>query len=73
MPINAGAIALGHCYVTAGGEVRKIVGANATIVTYVVRADLAFPTSDPEEWHYSNRDVFSQQVAHEVLGDWRHE
>jgi hypothetical protein len=71
MPINAGAICLGHCYVTAGGEVRKIIETKAAIITYVVRGKIAFPTWDPGEWHYSNREVFAQEVTHEVPCDWQ--
>ncbi len=71
MPINAGSIRLGHCYVTAGGEVRKVVEVHGDNVAYVVRGKLAFPTWDKGKWHSVPRGWFANQASQEVPCDWQ--
>jgi hypothetical protein len=71
MSINAGAIRLGHCYVTAGGELRKVIDAQGEMITYVVRGKLAFPTWDKQRWRIESRGGFAHEVAREVSCDWR--
>jgi len=71
MPISAGSIRLGHCYVTAGNAVRKVIEIDRTAVTYVVRGKLAFPTWDRRLWHSTDREAFAREVAREVPCDWR--
>ena len=51
MPINAGAIRLGHCYATAMGQVRKVIEVGPSFIVYVNRGKLAFPTWDRKRWH----------------------
>jgi len=62
MPINAGSIRLGHCYATAGGDVRKAIEVQGDNITYVVRGKLAFPTWDKASWHSVPRDWFATQA-----------
>jgi hypothetical protein len=71
MPINAGSIRLGHCYATAGGEVRKVIEVQGEAVTYVVRGKLAFPTWDKEKWRTTARETFAHEVTREVPYDWQ--
>ena len=71
MPINAGSIRLGHCYATAGGDVRKVIEVQGDNITYVVRGKLAFPTWDRAKWHSVPRDWFATQVSREVPCDWQ--
>ena len=73
MPISAGSIRLGHCYVTAANAVRKIIEIDGMAVTYVVRGKLAFPTWDSRLWHTTNREVFAREVMREVPCDWQAE
>ena len=69
MSVNAGSIRLGHCYATAGGEVRKVIEAQTETVTYVVRGKLAFPTWDKGKWRIISREAFAYEVERAVPCD----
>ena len=71
MPINAGSIRLGHCYATAGGEVRKVIEAQTETITYVVRGKLAFPTWDKLNWRIAARETFAYEVTRAVPCEWQ--
>jgi hypothetical protein len=71
MPINAGSISLGHCYATAGGDVRKVIEVQGETVTRVTRGKLAFPTWDREKWHTVRREAFAYGVMQKVPSDWQ--
>lgn len=71
MPISAGSIRLGHCYLTAGNAVRKVLEIDGMSVTYVMRGKLAFPTWDRRQWQMTTREAFAREVAREVPCDWR--
>jgi hypothetical protein len=73
MPINAGAIRLGHCYATAGGDLRKVIEVRGDIITYFVRGKLAFPTWDKAKWRSVSRGAFTYEVTREVPCDWQPE
>ena len=73
MAISSGAIRLGHCYVTSGGDVRKIIEIKGEQVTYVVRGKLAFPSWDQKLWRSTSRDAFAHEVKAEVPYDWQPE
>jgi hypothetical protein len=72
MPINAESIRLGHCYATAGGDVRKVIELQSDIITYVIRGKLAFPTWDKAKWRTTPRETFAYEVGREVPCDWQH-
>lgn len=71
MPINAGAIRLGHCYATAMGQVRKVIEVGPSFIVYVNRGKLAFPTWDRKRWHSVSPGAFAREVLHEVPCDWQ--
>jgi hypothetical protein len=71
MPINAGAIRVGQCYATAGGEVRKVIEVQSQTITFVVRGKLAFPTWDKGKWRIAARDTFAYDVTRQVPCDWQ--
>ncbi len=71
MAISSGAIRLGHCYVTAEGDVHKILEIKGEQVTYVVRGKLAFPSWDQKLWRSTSRDTFAHEVKAEVPCDWQ--
>ena len=70
MPINPTSISLGHCYATAGGELRKVIQVQGGDVTYVVRGKLAFPIWDREKWQTLRREPFANEVTRELPCDW---
>ena len=73
MPIDAGSIRLGHCYLTGTNQVRKVVEIDRIAVTYVARADgkLTFPTWDRRRRKTVTRKDFAVEVMREVPCDWR--
>ena len=73
MPVDGRSIRLGHCYVTAANEVRKVVAIESSAVTYVVRefGKLTFPTWDRRRRKTVNREGFSREVTREVPCDWQ--
>jgi hypothetical protein len=73
MAISSGAIRLGCCYATWGGDMRKILEIRGEEVTYVVRGKLAFPSWDRKLWRSTTRDAFAREVKAQVPCDRRGE
>jgi len=73
MPIDAGSIRLGHCYLTGTNQVRKVVEIDRVAVTYVGRErdKLTFPTWDRRRRKTMARRDFALEVMREVPCDWR--
>jgi hypothetical protein len=71
MPISAGSIRLGHCYITPSNAVRKVIEIDGMAVTYVARGKLAFPTWDRRLWQTTDREAFAREVTQKVPCDWR--
>jgi hypothetical protein len=69
--LSTGSIGLGHCYVTWGGDVRKIIEVKGERVTFVVRGKLAFPSWDRKLWRSTSKKLFAEQVRGEVPCDSR--
>jgi hypothetical protein len=71
MAVTSGSLRVGHCYATALDEVRKIVEFDGSVVSYVVRGKLAFPTWDKKSWRSATCEAFAREVSREVPCDWR--
>jgi hypothetical protein len=68
MDLSSGSLCLGRCYLTWGGDVRKIIEITVEIVTYVVRGK-----TRRKLWRSTHRDLFAEQVKGEVPCDARAE
>ena len=73
MPLSSSSLRVGHCYATAGSEVRKIVEFDGGLVSYVLRGKLAFPTWDKQRWCSITRQAFAAEAVREVPCDWQPE
>ena len=71
MAVTSNSLRVGRCYATPLNDVRQIVEFDGSLVSYVVRGKLAFPTWDKKMWRSATREAFAREVAREVPCDWR--
>ena len=70
MPFDPTTIAVGKCYVTLTGQVRKVQEIDGDRVKYVHRGKKATPGWETGQWRWASKSTFAADVDQEVACDW---